>query len=228
MRNRRTHRIGHAEAERLVDGDLPGPTHTALDELLSAACAPATAEELKGEKAAVAAFNARRKRAARAARRPARTRTAVVSITTGLALLALGGTAATARTGNLPQEAQQHAHRLFSVLGVPAPRTGGATHPPPSPTPTPTILALGWCDAWGDRFSSGTPLSSDNRRKLAAAAGGEAGIDRYCAELRASASPTPGRTPAPTAGSAKPSSGEPSGTASESAVPTPTATPTTD
>src|SRR5689334_2872820 len=143
IRTRRTHRIGHAEADRLVAGDHPGPIHAPLKKLLDAATAPATADELRGEKAAVAAFTAHRKSAARAARRtPARTRTAVVTVTAGLALLTLTGTAVAARTGNLPQGAQQHAHRLFSALGVPAPRTG-----PPKPVPsTPhTITALTWC-----------------------------------------------------------------------------------
>src|SRR4051812_13609623 len=99
MRTRRTHRIGHAEADQLVAGDHPG--HAPLQQLLDAACAPATPDELRGEKAAVAAFTAHRKSAARAARRtPARTRTAVVTITAGLALLSFTGTAVAARTGN--------------------------------------------------------------------------------------------------------------------------------
>src|SRR5690349_2854306 len=121
-----------------------GPGRAPLEKLLDAATAPATAEELSGEKAAVAAFTAHRRRASRAARRqPARTRTAIVTVTTGLALLSLTGTAVAARTGNLPQDAQQHAHRLFSALGVPAPRTGA-----PSPTPAPLVTALSWCDSW--------------------------------------------------------------------------------
>src|SRR4051794_6263669 len=112
MRNRR---IGHAEADRLIAGDHPG--HAPLQKLLDAACAPATADELSGEEAAVAAFPAQRGRAAGAARRPARMRTAVVPIAAALALLSLPGPAVAARTGNLPQGAQQHAHRLFSALG---------------------------------------------------------------------------------------------------------------
>ena len=67
MRTRRTHRIGPAEADQLVAGDHPG--HAPLQQLLAAACAPATADELRGEKAAVAAFTAHRRSAARAARR---------------------------------------------------------------------------------------------------------------------------------------------------------------
>ncbi|HEX5201382.1 MAG TPA: hypothetical protein VFW27_15730 [Actinoplanes sp.] len=200
MRIRRTHRIGPAEAEQLVAGDHPGPAHTPLKNLLDAARAPATDQELSGEKAVVAAFTAHRRRAARAARRaPARTRTAVVTITAGLALLTLSGTAVAARTGNLPQEAQQHAHRLFSALGVPAPRTGttrapvpsASTAPAPGATATPRVLVLGWCDSW----RGATPLSRENRRKLVAAAGNEKRVDRYCADLRRSASAAPSGSP---------------------------------
>jgi hypothetical protein len=231
MRLRRTHRIGPAEADRLAAGDHPGPTHAPLTKLLDAARAPATADELSGEKAAVAAFTEHRRRAARAARHPARTRTAVATIAAGLALLSATGTAVAARTGNLPQEAQQHAHRLFSALGIPAPRTG-------TPSPAPTVVVLSWCDA----RRGPTPLNSENRRKLADAAGGENAIDRYCADLRRAASATPGgpaRKPTPPAG---PTSGAPSrdrpapahpttpggaSTPSEPAPPTTMPTPTT-
>lgn len=235
MRNRRTHRIGHAEADELVTGDHNGPTHAALKELLDAARAPATARELAGEKAAVAAFTAHRRRAARARERhPARTRTAVVSTLTALALLTLGGTALAARTGNLPQEAQQHAHRLFSALGVPAPRTGTPS-PTPSPAPTPAVIQLGWCDAW----PSTKPLTSSERRQLITAAGGEDGVDRYCAALRTSASATPrpgatapttspGATPGPpgsTPGQVAPPGGsKPTPSDGPSPTPTPPAT----
>ena len=200
MRNRR---IGHAEADRLVAGDHPG--HAPLQKLLDAARAPATADELSGEEAAVAAFTAHRRRAARAARRPARVRTAVVTIAAGLALPSLTGTAVAARTGNLPQGAQQHAHRLFSALGVPAPRTGAPAKPAPSSTPTPAITELTWCDAW--RSGAPTPLNSANRRKLVAAAGSEKNVDRYCTNLRRSASAPPAKPAAPSHSPAQPSAG---------------------
>jgi hypothetical protein len=193
MRNRRTQRIGHAEADQLVTGD-PGPEHAALRHLLDAARAPATAQELRGEKDVVAAFVAHRRRAVRAARknRTPKVRTAAVPVTAALALLIFGGTAVAARTGYLPQEAQQHAHRLFSALGVPAPRTGATPSPsssahPPTTTPRPAITALSWCDAWPRG-----PLTKEDRRRLVAAAGSEEKVERYCAELRKSASPTPG------------------------------------
>lgn len=215
MRNRR---IGHAEADRLVAGDHPG--HAPLQKLLDAARAPATADELSGEMAAVAAFSAHRRRAARAARRPARVRTAVVTIAAGLALLSLTGTAVAARTGNLPQGAQQHAHRLFSALGVPAPRTGAPAKPAPSSAPTPAITELTWCDAW--RSGAPTPLTSDNRRKLVAAAGSEKDVDRYCTNLRRSASAPPATPAAPSHSPPQPPAG-----ASPAAPPTPGATPPT-
>ena len=192
---RRTDRIGPDGAERLISGDHQGP----LRHLLDAARAPATDQELAGEKAVVAAFTTHRRRAARTARkqRLSSARATVVTATVGLALLAFGGTALAARTGNLPQEAQQHAHRLFSALGVPAPRTGpvapphpAATSPAPTTRPSPSVAALTWCDSW--RGGAGrTPLTRENKRKLSAAAGGEGRIDRYCTEIRRSAAPTP-------------------------------------
>ncbi|WP_213012091.1 hypothetical protein [Paractinoplanes toevensis] len=228
MRTRRIHRIGPAEAERLVAGDPAGPDLAALKKLLDAARAPAAVSELTGEKAAVAAFRAHRTRAARAARRPARTRVGVVTVATGLALLVLGGTAVAARTGNLPQDAQQHAHRLFSALGVPAPRTGPSpaptpapsssrpvptrpASPSPSPSPSPDITALGWCEAW--RGAPGrTPLARDDRRRLAMAAGGEERIPGFCsrpspgAHSRSVPPVTPSRSPSR---STSPSAAEP-------------------
>jgi hypothetical protein len=197
---RRTDRIGPDEAERMITGDRQGP----LRHLLDAARAPATEEELAGEKAMVAAFAAHRGRAARTRRkrRPASVRTAVVTAAAGLALLSLGGTALAARSGNLPREAQQHAHRLFSALGVPAPRTGQVSSP--TPRPTPSIAVLSWCDDW--RGGAGkSPMSSENRRKLRDAAGGEDRIGRYCAAIRSQAASAPPARPPSGAPSAGPS-----------------------
>jgi hypothetical protein len=123
-----------------------------------------------------------------------------MSVATALALLTLGGTALAARTGTLPDDAQQHAHRLFSALGVPAPGTGPGDPSPtrsPSPSPTtgapagPAVAELGWCADWQP---GGPSLSSENHRRLRAAAGGEEHIPRYCDRLRSLA---PTRTPAP-------------------------------
>jgi hypothetical protein len=197
MRKRRS-----AEADLIADD--PG-----LRRLIDAARAPATARELAGEKSAVSAFTADRKRAARAARprRPVRLRAVLVPVTTGLALLLFTGTAVAARTGNLPQAAQQHAHRLFSALGVPAPRTGTPS-PRVSPSPAPAsgpashrpgsrpsidAAAFTRCEAW----RGAAPLTGHDRRQLIAAAGGEQAIARYCDKLRQSTPPSPPSAPPP-------------------------------
>ncbi|WP_249997900.1 hypothetical protein [Actinoplanes sp. M2I2] len=208
---------------RPIDASHPsGTDHPGLADLLEAARAPATPEELAGETEAVAAFVAHRRRAARSERRHrthARIRAVLVPVTAGLALLILAGTAVAARTGNLPQDAQQHAHRLFSALGVPAPRTG-APNPTtpgssrPRPRPSHQVIELGWCQAWG---APDRPLSREDRRKLSAAAGGEDGIAKYCRDLhrKASAEPAPSSAspgPGPSAPEAPPLSEPPSPT----------------
>ncbi|MFI6070980.1 hypothetical protein ACIA5C_05225 [Actinoplanes sp. NPDC051343] len=215
MRTRRTQRIDLDEADRLVTGDPPGPTQAGLGTLLEALRAPGTPGELSAEKAAVAAFRTHRKRAARAARRRTSTRAVLVPTLAALALLMFGGTALAARTGNLPDGAQQHAHHLFSALGVPAPRTGPTGHPTPvasaGPSPSrptgPAVVELGWCADWQP---GGTPLSGDNHRRLRTAAGGEQRIPDYCDRLRRSAPPPSAGPPAPnTPRSAPPSESTP-------------------
>jgi hypothetical protein len=209
MRTRRSRRIDLDEADRLVTGGPPGTPRAGLGPLLDALRAPATRGELSAEKEAVAAFRAHRKRAARAARRT--TRSVLVPALTALALLMFGGTALAARTGNLPAGAQQHAHHLFSALGVPAPRTGptgpptpvASTGPSPSRAPTPAVVELGWCADWQP---GGPPLSSDNHRRLRTAAGGEEHIPGYCDRLRRSAGPPSAATPTPSAPAAPPAS----------------------
>ncbi|MBU2665751.1 hypothetical protein KOI35_19765 [Actinoplanes bogorensis] len=245
LRTRRHRRINRDQADRIAATHPPGTDHPGLAALLEAARAPATREELAGEQEMVAAFVAHRKNAARSARRhrTARIRAALVPATAGLALLILAGTAAAARTGNLPQEAQQHAHRLFSALGVPAPRTGtpappGPSRPGPRPSTSPTldVTVLGWCDAWN--ATPGRTLSAGDRRKLSDAAGGEEDIEKYCRDLHrsASAAPSPTATQEPSTTpvapstsptvSPRPSSGSPSAppTGAAPATPTPTAT----
>ncbi|MGX6604941.1 hypothetical protein ACWKSP_22840 [Micromonosporaceae bacterium Da 78-11] len=224
MRTRRSDQLDLTQADQLIAGNQPSPRHRGLSDLLDAARAPGTPEELAGEQAAVAAFAAVHKRAAAPrgkdrARAPSSARTVVVTAATSLALLALTGTAVTARAGNLPDEAQQHAHRLFSALGVPAPRTGptnpvittspsadrtkpgskpSATPTPApdksagAPTPSPGATATAVPAGWCKAWQakpSGKALNSESRRRLVEAAGGEDQVDDYCADL--TASPTP-------------------------------------
>lgn len=226
IRARRTQRTGPDQAGRRAADDLPGPDHQGLAELLAAAKAPATAEELAGERAAVAGFAAARRRAAVSPRRRSRvrmsraTRGVVVNVAAGLVLVGGTGTAVAARSGHLPDGAQQHAHRLFSALGVPAPRTvrdepsavpearpsGTTSRPAPAPTPGVSAtrsteeVAAGWCRAW---VAAPHESNARRRRDLIAAAGGEEKIPAYCAGLGVTASPSPGTT-SPQAGTTSP------------------------
>ena len=186
MRSWRAHRIGLLEADRLVAGDRSGQGDSGLENLLDAARAPATAGETSGGQAMIAALAAERRRAVLTAtpkgnvrvQVPTSARTIVVSIAAVVALLSVGGTAVAARTGNLPAGVQQHAHDLFSALGVPAPGTGPTPSAPspvtsaasptarrtptarptptpkatpkhtPTPTPAPTVSAPAEVRAW--------------------------------------------------------------------------------
>ncbi|WP_207229916.1 hypothetical protein [Krasilnikovia cinnamomea] len=171
----------------------------------------------------------------RRVRVPVSVRAVAMKVAAGFAVLAATGTAAAATTGTLPDGAQQRAHRLFSALGVPAPtpvprRTtvgpgggapspqGTATRPPASPTPsrTPAVTggtaapsradALGLCTAWGAaQHPHGKAMSAQARAALAAAAGGEEAIARYCALVRGRpAKPAAPRDPKPAQEKGKP------------------------
>ena len=248
MRTWRTHRIGLHEADRLVAGGRTGPGSPGLEHLLDAARAPATAGETRGEQAMAIALAAERRRAVLTARpkgdirvqMPTSARTIVVSITAAVALLSVGGTAVAAKTGNLPDGVQQHAHDLFSALGVPAPGTGPTVSPPgptasaaPStavtrptpapipkprphrtPTPTPTVTAAAevraWCEAWRVASGGGHPMNGRARRDLTAAAGGEENIAQYCTDQIGSASPGATATATKPGKGHKPHPGKPS------------------
>ncbi|MBB4742054.1 hypothetical protein BJY16_005513 [Actinoplanes octamycinicus] len=200
MRVRRTHPIDLDQTERWATGEQPGPDHQGLADLLAAAKAPATPGELAGRQAAMAAFTAVRDGAQASGEghrvRTSRTRRAlVVNLAAGVVLVAAGGTAVAARSGVLPDAAQERAHELFSGLGVPAPQTSSSAPSPvpsskpsrttsvPSPAPatSPTaVVPAGWCRAW-----AAAPRASNApwRRKLVEAAGSEAAIPAYCAAL---------------------------------------------
>jgi hypothetical protein len=195
-----------------VLGDGAGSRYPGLDHLLDAVRAPATPGELSGEQAMVAALAAEHRRAALTARPkerdrvrlPGFVRRTVVTVTASVALLAAGGTAVAAATGSLPDGVQQRAHRLFSALGIPAPRTGtnsssspAASAPQATPTPAPTATATAtpatargseapevratWCAAWAAAAAGGKPMNGRDRRDLIAAAGGPDGVTAYCA-----------------------------------------------
>lgn len=230
MRERRTSRLGPAEADRLVAGDPAGPEHRGLAALLDAAKAPASPRELAGERAAVVAFGAAYReaeqaglhRAGRRARMPLPAKAAAVKVAAVVAVLAGSGVALAAETGQLPAGAQHQAHRLFSAVGVPAPQaTSARARRTPSATPSPRASARptpgasatgrgstpgapavpGLCKAWAaQQEPHGKAMKAASRQALIAAAGGADQIAELCAEALA----TPGTTPAP---SAKPGHG---------------------
>jgi hypothetical protein len=128
MRIFRVRRISRSEADALLEGQSGAEDRAELRALLRTAAAPATPDELAGERQAVAAFAtaaraARERRPAPRRRRTLLRRIGVVKLA-ALVLLVLGGTAFAARTGSLPAPVQQGAHSLFSPLGVPAPDPG--------------------------------------------------------------------------------------------------------
>ena len=203
MRTRRTHRIGRTDADRLVSGNPPGPGHRGLGVLLDAAAAPPSVEELAGERAAVARFVAAYRdapptRPPNRASRPARM--VALKVAAAAAVLAAGGTAVAAETGNLPAGARQ----VLTGLGVPVPaggprptatgtgRTGGSTHVPSPATPAPSsrgaardpaeVWALDLCRSWDAARTSphGKAVPAETRHALADLAGGEKRITEYC------------------------------------------------
>jgi hypothetical protein len=209
IRARQADRFGLDEAERVAAGGRAGPGSPGLDHLLDAVRAPATAEELRGERAMIAAMAAERRRvtAAPAQRVPAvpaprPVRRLAVTVVAAVALLGASGTAVAARTGDLPAGVQQSAHRLFSGLGVPPPTTRPTREPEPTrssarPTRTPSPSAGGkpgaatpaqWCAAWRTAAGGGHPMNGRDRRDLIEAAGGEDDVARYCATVTASPS----------------------------------------
>lgn len=103
--------------------------------------------------------------------------------------LAVGGTAAAAYTGSLPEPLQQGAH---SVIGAPAPAASHAATPEPTAKPSRTATpvgpdatgpaAFGLCNAY---THGGLHASSTAHASLEAAAKGAANIADYCAKVAA-------------------------------------------
>jgi hypothetical protein len=213
MRTRRTRWIGRTEADRLVAGNPPGPDHRGLGVLLEAAKAPPSVEELTGESAAVFRFGAAFR--STAAGPPASnrvrvrrsTRVVAVKVAAAVAVLAAGGTALAAETGNLPTGVQHFFSPLYPASddgpqptltgGGPAPSGSSASPARPSPTPAPPrggattrpaeTAAIGLCRVWDDARTDphGKAIPAASRRALAAAAGGEKHIADFCADLLA-------------------------------------------
>jgi hypothetical protein len=137
-------------------------------------------------------------------------------VTAGCVLAVSGGTAFAAETGALPDGMQQHAHDLFSALGVPAPapsdahgkgspRAGGRRTPtavPSTRTPAPSATsALELCRAWdaAQKDPHGKAMAADRVRALLEAAGSDRGVPAFCADVlaRAAGGASPTGVPAP-------------------------------
>ncbi|HVM02787.1 MAG TPA: hypothetical protein VM263_08970, partial [Acidimicrobiales bacterium] len=97
-------------------------TFTTVDDVLAAAAAPASPQELGGEAGAVAAFRAAGPAPARRRRGILAGKTAVAAVG-ALGLLTAGGAAAA--TGSLPDAAQDAAHEALTKVGVDVPRGKG-------------------------------------------------------------------------------------------------------
>jgi hypothetical protein len=174
-----------------------------LAALLSALAAPASAQELADERAAVAAFAHAQQDPTQAAtpvasrgrlRRPAR----IAAVLAAGLVVAVGAGSAAAASGALPPGLQQKAHRLLSPLGVPGPtanptrpatnsptRSGKSATPPTGPSDpgdaTPTQL----CQAWNSeqKYPHGGHTAADALKDLLTRAGNPASIPKFCTDL---------------------------------------------
>lgn len=152
--------------DRVLSGD-GGHPWSSLAELFAAASGPAEPDELRGERAAVASFQAARAAAAsRRAEQGGARRVAVVSTlmagkfaavtVAGLVTLGAGGMAAAAYTGLLPAPLQDVAHR---TIGAPLPdRT--TLRPTPSDTPSATATSAPASPVRSHRSGTSTTTSS--------------------------------------------------------------------
>jgi hypothetical protein len=134
-----------------------------------------------------------------------------IKVAAGAAVLAAGGTAVAAETGNLPAGARQ----FLTGLGVPVPaggprptatgtgRTGASTQVPSPATLAPPsrgaapdpaeVWALDLCRSWDAARTNphGEAVPAETRHALADLAGGEKRITEYCdGVLGAAPSPT--------------------------------------
>jgi hypothetical protein len=147
------------DLESLLDGqggDLPSPHLRRLADLLAAASAPGTPNELRGERGALAAFRAGRVHPLAAGRPPSRSARTTARIAAAVvAVSSLGATAVAMATGSaphLPVPTPLSAPSQASASGSPA-TGGGREHVMPAPS---AVTPL-WTAASPDAASSATP-----------------------------------------------------------------------
>jgi hypothetical protein len=192
-RRNRPRRIGRREAERLLSGGTADAGRPELARVLRAVSGPAHPDELADERA-VGLFAGRyalRGTGARIRYRSPRRPAIGLRLAVGFAALLLGGLATGAEAGALPVALQQHAHHLFSSLGVPAPtaseagrRTPGSGPSPATSGPPYSAALIGWCHAYQDARED---LGAKALAELRAAAGGTERIAAFCTAVLAAA-----------------------------------------
>jgi hypothetical protein len=149
------------DLESLLDGqgdDLPPPHLRRLADLLAAAAVPAHPSELRGERAALAAFRAGRDHPVAADRRPyRRARTAAKIAAAALALTSMGATAVAMATGSAPHLLAPTHVAAPSQAPVPgSPSTGGGEE---QVVPAPSAVTPSWRAATPVPTMSPTPSS---------------------------------------------------------------------
>jgi hypothetical protein len=213
---RRRPAISRRDAERLLDREPPlDASHLPVADLLAAAAGPALPAELADERTAVGQYQQAYRVLTPAPGRHRFRRRLGLAVTATAAVLLVGGTAYATGSGRLPEPLQRAAHDWLSGAGVPAPAPSPTAHPQASvrvrPNPEPSLVAptgdpalIGLCRSW-QAFQADPhagPVTGDERRRLADAAGGEQQIDDFCQRLL-----SPGA--APTTSSGKPGNPSP-------------------
>ena len=196
-------RIDRDTAERLLRRDLAAALagQDPLADLLAAAAAPARADELAGERAAMTAFRMAHRVPTTQPRSRSMIKTAIGKILTAkaaavLAATAIGGVAVAASTGNLPTQrdadaAAQSSQRAEPSLPTQAshatgrPSTAG-TSGDHSAAPSPSLVGLcvAFSAAAGD--NPGKAMENPAFTALFTAAGAKDKAAAYCTKLLAS------------------------------------------
>jgi hypothetical protein len=186
--------VGAEPAEGLA------PELRPLADALAALRAGPARDELAGEAAALAEFEARVGRAVRVSRSRRRRHPLLASLLTVraaaaavVAALSFGGFATAAFTGRLPAPIQQFAHHTIGAPAARGSQTTGTqttgTHPRVTATPADSDAigpaAFGLCTAWAHAKAHGNGNQhAGGFRKLAHAAGGASNVAAYCAAVQ--------------------------------------------